>query len=254
MTSGYVVQAPTPGQANGPTSVDGDFDQDGDYDCQDVDSLVAAIVAALNPAAFDLTGDSLVNGLDLTAWLAEAGNHNLPSGRPYLLGDANLNGLVDGSDFNLWNANKFSSVARWCAGDFTANGVVDGSDFNVWNSTKFTASDLRAKGVSQPHASAPVVAIDGWFAASEEQFQQPRVGEGIGHQVNPGEIMVPAVLAGNGHDGGAGRQARAAAVVAVLQHEQFPGRDPQPLADRLKRVWMRLAAADVFRSDDEFKA
>ncbi len=253
VTSGYVVQTPTPGQANGPAPVDGDFDQDGDYDCQDVDNLVAAIAAALNPAAFDLTGDFLVNGLDLTAWLAEAGNHNLPSGQPYLLGDANLNGLVDGSDFSIWNANKFTFVARWCAGDFTANGLVDGSDFNVWNATKFTASDMRANGVSRSQTSAPVVAIDGWFAATEEQLQESGVGQRIGHQVNPGKIMMPAVQAGNGHDRGTGSQARTAAVVTVLQHEQFPGCNSQTLANRFKRVRVRLAAADILRGDDEFK-
>ena len=35
---------------------------------------------------------------------------NLPSGNPYLLGDANLDGTVDGQDFLIWNSNKFQNA------------------------------------------------------------------------------------------------------------------------------------------------
>ena len=64
----------------------------------------------------------------------------LPSGAAYLPADANLDGVVDTSDFNLWNANKFTATPAWCAGDFNADGVVDASDFNIWNSHKFTSA------------------------------------------------------------------------------------------------------------------
>lgn len=121
--------------------VDGDFNNDGSFNCADVNSLVVAIVGGSNPASFDLTGDSLVNDADLTDWLAEAGAANLPSGQPYLRGDANLNGGVDGSDFGIWNSNKFTSTPAWCSGDFNADGNVDGSDFGLWNTNKFRAAD-----------------------------------------------------------------------------------------------------------------
>lgn len=121
--------------------VSGDFNADGSYDCGDVDPLVADIAAGNNTAGFDLTGDGQVNGSDLTAWLAEAGGANLVSHNPYKLGDANLDGVVDGSDFGIWNAHKFTSTPAWCSGDFDANGGVDGSDFGLWNANKFTASD-----------------------------------------------------------------------------------------------------------------
>jgi hypothetical protein len=58
--------------------------------------------------------------------------------------------VVDGSDFGVWNANKFTSVAEWCSGDFTADGVIDGSDFGAWNSNKFTSSDSAT--VPEPSA------------------------------------------------------------------------------------------------------
>lgn len=121
----------------------GDFDGDGDYSCLDVDSLVFEIASGDNIVAYDLTGDSLVDQVDLTAWLAEAGAAELPSGNPYLLGDANLDGTVDGVDFLAWNTNKFTAGdAGFCGGDFSADGNVDGSDFIIWNSNKFSSADV----------------------------------------------------------------------------------------------------------------
>ncbi len=127
-----------------------DFNDDGLLDCFDVDPLVAEIVAGTNPAAFDLTGDGLVDEDDLTEWLSAAGAINNASGNPYLVGDANLDGSVDVGDFNLWNGNKFTSVAAWCSADFNADGSVDVGDFNLWNSTKFTSSDAGAVQVPEP--------------------------------------------------------------------------------------------------------
>ncbi|HEY6565113.1 MAG TPA: dockerin type I repeat-containing protein, partial [Pirellulaceae bacterium] len=104
----------------------GDFDANGDFACADIDALIAQVVAGTHPPRFDLNGDGMVNAADVTTWLAHAGAAELPSEQPYLAGDANLDGVVDGSDFGFWNANKFTSQAKWCAGDFTANGVIDG--------------------------------------------------------------------------------------------------------------------------------
>jgi hypothetical protein len=56
--------------------------------------------------------------------------------RATCIGDANLDGVTDGSDFNLWNSNKFGS-GDWLQADFTYDGLVDGSDFNAWNTNKF---------------------------------------------------------------------------------------------------------------------
>jgi Calx-beta domain len=122
-------------------SVDGDFDNDGDYDCADVNALTTAVATSGSVSTFDLNGDSLLSILDVDAWRAEAGAANLGAGRVYLQGDANLDGGVDGSDFGIWNASKFTTVAQWCSGDFNADGAVDGSDFGIWNANKFTSSD-----------------------------------------------------------------------------------------------------------------
>ena len=146
--------------------ISGDFNGDGIFDCDDVDSLVIEIVAGTNAAAFDLTNDGLVDQADLTEWLAVAGAANLPSGNPYLLGDANLDGSVDAEDFIEWNTNKFTAVSAWCSGDFNADGVVDAADFIAWNANKFTSADAASSpaAVPEPTAAASwmLLAVAAW--------------------------------------------------------------------------------------------
>ncbi len=136
-------------------NVNGDFNDDGLYDCADIDSLVAAIATGGGALQFDLTGDGVVNLADQSAWLTEAGAANLGPGKSYLNGDANLNGVVDISDFNVWNQNKFQFTQAWCRGDFNADGVTDISDFNVWNLNKFSASDTSV--VPEPQTLSTLV-------------------------------------------------------------------------------------------------
>ncbi len=134
------------------TNVDGDFDDDGVYGCLDVDGLVGDIAAQLNSPQFDLTGDGVVDSQDLTAWLAEAGGVNLASGAPYLPGDADLNGVVDTQDRNIWNSSKFTTTAAWCSGDFDASGGVETPDLNIWNAHKFMRSGASLSPVPEPNA------------------------------------------------------------------------------------------------------
>jgi hypothetical protein len=79
-------------------------------------------------------------------------------------GDANGDGFVDGSDFNIWNANKFTLGTDWTSGDFNCDGSTDGGDFNVWNANKFTgvvlplrAGGLAIETVPEPHVSGMVL-------------------------------------------------------------------------------------------------
>ena len=130
--------------------VDGDFNDDGVYDCADVDALTVEVTGATNNLDFDLTGDGLVDLNDRDAWLLEAGEANIGPGQAYLVGDASLDGVVDVSDFGIWNSNKFTNTAAWCSGDFSMDGVVDVSDFGGWNANKFTSSDAAA--VPEPTA------------------------------------------------------------------------------------------------------
>ncbi len=120
------------------TVPDGDFNDDGSWNVFDLDALAAEIIAGTNNPAFDLTQDGTLSNADRDAWLAEAGGINLGAGRAYLLGDANLDSAVDGTDFITWNANRFSSGGLWSGGDFNIDGFTDGSDFIIWNQNRFT--------------------------------------------------------------------------------------------------------------------
>ncbi len=145
----------------------GDFDGDGNFDCTDLDALVSMIASSSDSPAFDLDGDGSVTSSDLDACLSEAGEANLGPGQSYLLADANLDGVVDTSDFNAWNSNKFTASTGWCSGDFNADGVVDISDFNVWNAHKFQSSDAAA--VPEPSCIALLL-----LACSTLFFQRRR--------------------------------------------------------------------------------
>lgn len=118
-----------------------DFDLNSRCNSVDMDALTMVAAAGGNNLLYDLTGDGLVNINDVDAWRSQAGNLNIGAGRSYRVGDANLDGVVDGTDFGLWNANKFTSTGKWSQGDFNVDGVSDGSDFGLWNANKFTSSD-----------------------------------------------------------------------------------------------------------------
>jgi hypothetical protein len=127
-----------------------DFDADGGCDVTDLNMLLAegpvddgvAVTEGVNDQ-FDLTGDFQIDLDDRDEWLSQGG---LASGfdSPFKLGDANLDGFVDGQDFLQWNSNKFTSSLRWDNGDFNADGTVDGADFLLWNAAKFTGSNLSS--------------------------------------------------------------------------------------------------------------
>jgi hypothetical protein len=125
--------------------IPGDFNGDGNLDCADVDELVLAISTGVTDLQYDVNNDGAVDPSDLNFWILDL--------KQTLLGDANLDFFVDGPDFNIWNANKFTAIPAWCSGDFNADGSVDGSDFNVWNANKFQAArpgGLSAKALQLP--------------------------------------------------------------------------------------------------------
>ena len=123
-----------------------DFNADGLTNVQDLDMMLAVgpIADGVTTTAgvtelFDLNGDGLIDTMDVTEWLSDAATAN-GLAAPYLYGDANLDGVVDSSDFNLWNGNKFTPSLAWNSGDFNGDGIVDLSDFNIWNGNKFQSS------------------------------------------------------------------------------------------------------------------
>ncbi len=144
-----------------PDFIDSDVNDDNQIGCADIDAITAEIAAGGNNPAYDLTEDGLVTHADRDAWLRDAGEDNLSAVKGYPMGDANLDGIVDGSDFGIWNAGKFTSVAAWCQGDFNADGSVDGSDYGLWNANKFTSafSAATANGAISTHVPEPLASL-----------------------------------------------------------------------------------------------
>ena len=66
-----------------------------------------------------------LNGLNL---------YYLNDGPPkqFFCGDVNLDGAVDGGDFNLWADHYLQTGMSWGEGDLNGDGVVDGGDFTLW--------------------------------------------------------------------------------------------------------------------------
>lgn len=164
----------TPGRPNDDTGnpVGCDFNGDGACDCADVNPLVAKIAGGINNTDYDVNGDGTVDIDDLGEWLMLAGERHLVSGLPYLMGDANLDGTVDGQDFIAWNDHKFTSTPAWCAGDFNADGIVDGQDFVQWNNHKFMSADGLLASVPEPSgwAGAVLVAWAAWRGKRRNNF------------------------------------------------------------------------------------
>ncbi len=83
-----------------------------------------------------------------------------------LPGDANGDMVVDVSDFNIWNSNKFSADTDWLHGDFNGDGNTDVSDFNIWNANKFSSVPMTP---AVPEPAGGLLAIGlflGLWAAS----------------------------------------------------------------------------------------
>ena len=121
-TTGYVQLLAVPGPA-------GDFNLDGLLDTRDVDLLVSGIVDGENSTTLDLTSDGIVDDADLSVWLTDAAIAN-GFAEAYLLGDANLDGVVNAVDLNEVGIHWLQDAPRWSAGHFTANGTVNALDLN----------------------------------------------------------------------------------------------------------------------------
>ncbi|MCA9264509.1 MAG: lamin tail domain-containing protein [Planctomycetales bacterium] len=127
----------TPGRWNSASiRLPGDLDLNGQIESYDIDALNQMIQSELPIASFDLTGDTVVDADDRTAWV-----HDIALTQ---FGDANLDGRVDGADFNLWDKHRFAGHTGWASGDFNGDGVTDAADFNLWNANKFTGTPAQS--------------------------------------------------------------------------------------------------------------
>lgn len=147
----------------GSGTLPGDFNEDGTYGVDDVDSLVAEIVAPTGDLSFDLTGDMSVDDADLQQWLAVAGP-GLGFEGPLLPGDANLDGSVNATDLNTVGLGWQQTVAGWSAGDFTADGSVTAGDLNLLALNWQETVPLAAGANAVPEPATPCWLILGLLA------------------------------------------------------------------------------------------
>ena len=106
-----------------------DFDGDGFCDGGDIDALMNEIAAGTNTLFFDISGDCAVDKADFSSWLVRAAFVNGFSA-PYLLGDANLDGVVASTDLNQLAVNWLRDGVAWSGGDFNADGGINAADLN----------------------------------------------------------------------------------------------------------------------------
>ena len=187
-----------------PNGPNGDFDNNSLYECADIDALVGNLVnGTADPVTYDLNDDDTVNFTDVHHWLAEAGAVNLPSGNPFLQGDANLDGFVDGIDFIIWNLNRFTSTGAWCQADFNADGTTDGSDFVIWNNSRFRSSgdlggelssDLGVERVAAEGALSAEVVADPAYIVKHPDLPTIHLGPKTTDYASRGAMRVDAVF------------------------------------------------------------
>lgn len=93
----------------------------------------------------ELESDVTVSNLNVLAGLnfPSHGNgfriryYNGGSEKEFKPADANLDGVTDVSDFNIWNANKNTSDTDWSRGDFNGDRETDSDDYDIWFANKF---------------------------------------------------------------------------------------------------------------------
>jgi autotransporter-associated beta strand protein len=79
-----------------------------------------------------------------------------------LYGDANLDGVVNGSDFGILAANFGTQVNGWDRGDFNYDDVVNGSDFGLLASN----FGMQANGADAQLPADDLAALDAFAAAN----------------------------------------------------------------------------------------
>ncbi len=121
------------------------------------------------PGIISSTAQSLTNGLRYGVGFADSADgvvSGLSSGqieiKYTLLGDANLDGTVNGSDFSILAANFGLGTTNWDQGNFLYGSSVNGSDFSAL-AANFGQGD---SGAAVSVSSADIAALDSFAIAN----------------------------------------------------------------------------------------
>jgi hypothetical protein len=130
----------------------GDFNGDGVLDAADIDDLTGQSASGLNPAAYDMNNDALVNDADVRVWIRDEFNS--------WVGDANLDGQFNSSDLvavlasGAYEANVDSV---WTSGDFNGDGRTNTADLVAALADGGYEAGPRAAIAAVPEPSALVL-------------------------------------------------------------------------------------------------
>jgi hypothetical protein len=121
-----------------------------------ISTIGALIASGFNNGAWNGTGiissTAALNATTYGVGYADSADPGNPAGLPAstieirytLLGDANLDGAVNGVDFGILAANFNKGVSGWDQGDFNYDGVVNGVDFGELSANFNKAVSLPA--------------------------------------------------------------------------------------------------------------
>ncbi len=129
-----------------------DFDQSGSCGLDDIDALIGAIASQQHPASFDVNGDGQVTLSDRDEWLVVAANVAGHS-NAFLLGDTNLDTVVNAVDLNLVGRNWQAHAPFWSSGDFDADGQIDAQDLNELAKNWQASVAVATLAVPEPHGA-----------------------------------------------------------------------------------------------------
>lgn len=130
VTSHFKNRGPEPLEARRLLTTVGDFNSDGVWNVDDIDMLTTAIATQETTSKYDLDIDGRVSSTDVDIWLSIAAEQN-HFVSPYLLGDANLDGVVDAEDLNQIAIHWQSPETDWSKGNFIPDSIVDAHDLNA---------------------------------------------------------------------------------------------------------------------------
>jgi len=148
----------------------GDIDANGVLDADDIDLLYGQIPGSVGPVdlRFDLVVDGTIDQQDVD-WLV----HDI-MGREY--GDANLDGRIDLSDYNMlvghFDPTGENSGLGWSEGDFDGDGEIDLSDYMTLTSNfsplGYEPADVAGNRLSDGQEPEPAAEVSDEMSGDRE--------------------------------------------------------------------------------------
>jgi len=95
-------------------------------------------------------------------------------------GDADLNGLINGADYQLIDTGFGSHATDWAHGDFNYDGVVNGSDYALIDNT---FNQLSARGLATTPLAVQPNAVPGVSESRATPFNAGTTIDGNGNEL-----------------------------------------------------------------------